>query len=62
MLDDVLKWLVGVTGLEPRLLTLTAILIAYTASVYLIAKKKTGVEEQPQPVEFGELVLSLIHI
>ena len=59
MLDDVLKWLVGVTGLEPRLLTLTAILIAYVASVYLIAKKKTGVEEQPQPVEFGELVSAL---
>ena len=57
MLDDVLRWLVRVTGLEPRLLTLTAILMVYAASVYLFAKEKTGAGDAgvaPRPV--GELV------
>ena len=56
MLDDVLRWLVRVTGLELRLLTLTAILIVYSASIYLNAKEKTGAATPaPRPVELGEL-------
>jgi len=61
MLDGVLRWLVQVTGLEPRLLTCTAILMVYAASVYLNAKK--GVSVAPaQPVEFGELASALARV
>jgi len=64
MLDGVLRWLVGVTGLEPRLLTCTAILMVYAASVYLKAKKESvaGVPAQAQPVEFGELASALARV
>jgi len=54
MLDDVLRWLVQVTGLEPKLLTLTAILMVYAASVYLNAKKGTDVAPA-QPLELCDL-------
>ena len=39
MLDGVLRWLVQVTGLEPKLLSIIGILIVYASSVYLNAKK-----------------------
>ena len=65
MLDDVLRWLVQVTGLEPKLLTLTAILMVYAASVYLNAKKGVaGVApaQAAQRLEFADLTSTLARV
>ena len=64
MLDGVLRWLVQVTGLEPKLLTLTAILIVYAASVYPYAKEKTGVPSvaPAQPLELADFSSALARV
>jgi len=64
MLDGVLRWLVQVTGLEPRLLTCTAILMVYAASVYLNAKKDVSVApaQAAQRLEFADLTSMLARV
>ena len=62
MLDDVLRWLVQVTGLEPKLLTLTAILMVYSASVYLNAKKGVAGVAPAQPLELCDLADAVVRV
>lgn len=38
--DDVLGWLVKVTGLEPKLLSITAIVLVYVATVILYSRER----------------------
>ena len=63
MLDGVLRWLVQVTGLEPRLLTCTAILMVYAASVYLKAKEGVSVAPaQSAQLELADIVSTLARV
>ena len=64
MLDGVLRWLVQVTGLEPKLLTCTAILMVYAASVYLKAKEGVSVTpaQAAQPLEFADIASTLARV
>ncbi len=62
LLDGVLRWLVQVTGLEPKLLTLVGILIVYAASAYRSQKKvfiQTGAPNSPPE---GELMSAVARI